>query len=191
MRFEKLTNSKIRIIFSSEDMISNNVSVQNFLTDKSISQRILQSILLEAEKEIGFKTDNSKLLVEALSSDGGFIFTITKLSSYDDLSLVNNSIKIFKFENFDNFLDLCTYLQNMNITYSKDFSLILYNNSFYLYIFNSDLSISSSFFNILIEFSDSIKYLAKLDGCLYEYGKIIFNKNAICKGIDITNKKIQ
>ena len=115
MRFEKLTNSKIRIIFSSEDMISNNVSVQNFLTDKSISQRILQSILLEAEKEIGFKTDNSKLLVEALSSDGGFIFTITKLSSYDDLSLVNNSIKIFKFENFDNFLDLCTYLQNMNI----------------------------------------------------------------------------
>lgn len=191
MRFEKLTNSKIRIIFSSEDMISNNVSVQNFLTDKSISQRILQSILLEAEKEIGFKTDNSKLLVEALSSDGGFIFTITKLSSYDDLSLVNNSIKIFKFENFDNFLDLCTYLQNMNITYSKDFSLILYNNSFYLYIFNSDLSISSSFFNILIEFSDSIKYSAKLDGCLYEYGKIIFNKNAICKGIDITNKKIQ
>lgn len=187
MKFEKLTNTKIRIVFTSEDMIINNLSSNNFFDDVNISQTLLQSLLFKAEKEIGFKTDDSKLLVEALSSDGGFVFIITKLSSCDDLCLENKSIQIFKFQSFDSFLDLCTYIKNMNFEYLNNSSLILYNNSFYLYVLNCN----PLFSNILLEFADFVPYSLKIDGHFNEYGKIIFNKNAINKGINIINKKTQ
>ena len=92
MKFEKITDSKIKIIFSLEDMNSNNISAKSFLSNSSVSQKILQNILKEAEKQVGFQTDDSKLLVEAImSTGGGLIFTITKLSNhikYNDFSIL-------------------------------------------------------------------------------------------------------
>ena len=80
MKFEKITDNKIKIIFTLEDMSINDVSVESFLSNKMLSEKVLQSIILEAEKQVGFNTENHELLVEALStSDGGFEFTITKL----------------------------------------------------------------------------------------------------------------
>lgn len=188
MKFEKLTNSKIRIIFTLEDMINNNVSAEGFFSDKLISQKILQSLLIQAEKEIGFKADDCKLLVEAISSsDGGVIFTITKLSTYDKINLKNklniSPTLIYKFENFDNFLDLCTYLNNIdNIdlkNISKNFSLIVYNNEYYLY--SSSNEIPNCLINVFIEFGELISYTPTIDGLIHEYGKFIYKNNAINK----------
>ena len=186
MKFEKLTNNKIRIIFSLQDMKLNNISAQAFLSDRLISQKILQNILLEAEKEIGFKTEDSKLLVEAIKSpEGGFIFTITKLVSQKDENVDTSSNMFIKFDNFDNFYCLCTYINNLNYPKSqmllKNFSLILYNGTYYLRIFNFDNNLPTSVINALSEFGEVLPFSPELDGTLHEYGKIIFNKNAINK----------
>lgn len=185
MKFEKLTSKKIRIVFTLDDMILNNISAQDFLNDKSLSQKVLHSILSAAEKEIGFKTDDCKLLVEAIaSSDGGLVFTITKVFNDIDINNNLNSFKnlIFEFETIDDFLDLCTCLKHMNINnlkaWSKSVSLVFYNNTYYLLVLNTN-NLFYSLHLILSEFGKSVKYSSKFEGVLNEYGEVVFNKNAI------------
>ena len=79
MKFEKITDTKIKIVLDINDIKLHNISTNNFFNN-SPSQKLLQIMLSEAEKEIGFKVDDSRLLVEAITnSNQEYIFTITKL----------------------------------------------------------------------------------------------------------------
>ena len=80
MKFEKLTNTKIKIIISQEDLKLNNLSIDNILSNSISSQKLLNNIILNAEKELDFKADNSDLLVETvILNNSECIFTISKL----------------------------------------------------------------------------------------------------------------
>ena len=80
MKIEKLTENKIRIILNIEDLETNNIDFESVLNNTPETQTLILSILNQAEKEVGFYTKDSKILIEALASfDGNFIFTITKL----------------------------------------------------------------------------------------------------------------
>lgn len=189
MKFEKLNDSKLKIIISIHDMEQSNVSVQNLFYDSEPSQELLQNMLQLAEKEVGFKVDDSKLLVEAiLSSDEECTFTITKLQENSKNISENNNF-IFKFNTFDTFIELCTFLNNfsdLNLKdFSQNFSLILYNNTYYLY--NSDVENFSVLLdymkNVFAEFGTNVSDSPSIHGILNEYGKVIFEKNAIIKCI--------
>ena len=136
MKFEKITDNKIRIFFTIDDMISNKISAHEFFSDNAISQKVLQSIISQAEKEIGFQTNDSKLLVEAIaSSEGGCIFTITKLPYYDDLQ--SKLGLFFKFENFEDLVNLFQSIKNMNIDTNilyQHCSLFLCKSTYYLLV---------------------------------------------------------
>lgn len=185
MKFEKLNDAKIKIILSLKDIELNNISIQNLFTNSDSSQELLQKILNMAKEEIGFDAGDSKLLVEAIMlSDEECTFTITKL--YDELASSNkNNNFIFKFDKFDNFIDLCTFLNNfsdLNLKdFSKSFSLILYNNTYYLYNFNVETYavLLDYMREIFSEFGTNVSDSKIIDGILNEYGKVIFAKNAI------------
>lgn len=186
MKFEKITDSKIKIVFTAKDLISSNISSKDFFTDNSISQEILEYILLKAEMELGFKAEDCKLLVEAIKySGGGLAFTITKL--FENNTIPSISL-IYQFESFENFLNLCTYIKNMHIhdleNFSEQFSLYTYHNTYYLLI-NDYSIIPIEIINAFDEFSEHICCPYKLEGIINEYGKIIYEKNAICEGIKI------
>ena len=55
MKFEKLTDTKIRISISSKDMEINNLSAENIFSNSADSQKLLDTMISRAEKEIGFK----------------------------------------------------------------------------------------------------------------------------------------
>ena len=174
MRFEKITDNKIKVVFTLEDMSLNNISAKSFLSNNSISPQIFQDMLKEAEKQLGFQANDSKLLVEAImSADGGLIFTITKLSNF--LKTSNFPNMFFKFENFDNFLSFCTYIED--IDNFNSLSVILYNNAYYLHISFFDNILHDYFYNILTEFANPIIYSSTFEGILNEYGKVILDKN--------------
>lgn len=125
MKFEKITDSKIKIIVSMQDMELNNISTENIFSNSTSSQKLLQSILNRAKKEIGFETGDSRLLVEAIMSSGvEYIFTITKLDDNQLYLEKNNNLFIFKFIYFDDFLALCTFLKNFSFFSLKDISKI-------------------------------------------------------------------
>ena len=56
MRFEKLSNDKIRIILDLQDLEDNDIDYQSFMSNSSDSQKLFMEILDEAEEQIGFTT---------------------------------------------------------------------------------------------------------------------------------------
>ena len=141
-------------------------------------------MLKTAEKEVGFKADDSKLLVEAtMPNNTECIFIITKLTT-KTISSLDNSF-VFKFNCFDDFIALCTFLNNLSDLnlkdFSENFSLIFYNNTYYLY--NSDISKYSILLDYMketfSEFGTRIYNPIEIEGILNEYGKVIFEDNAI------------
>ena len=143
-----------------------------------------------AEEKIGFNPGDSKLLVEAIQSfDNEYIFTITKLPEKKIINRNLSNTFIFKFESFDDFINLCAFLKNSNYLnlkdFSKNFSLIYYNGTYYLQ------ALETKYFSILLEylkiffseFGKDVSHNTGIDGILNEYGKVIFHKNAILKCI--------
>lgn len=190
MRFEKLNDTKIRIILTMQDMESNNISFENVLSNSAASQKLLESMITKAEKEIGFYAEDSKLLVEAImTSNKECIFTITKLRENKVPPKKCCRSFIFKFDCFDDFIDLCIFLKslpNLNLkNFSKKFALIFYNDTYYLKALDADtFSITFDYMRTFFsEFGDDVSNSCSIEGILNEYGKIIFEKNAISKCI--------
>lgn len=186
MKFEKITDTKIKITVPLSDIKSDNISTYNILSNSTSSQELLQKILYNAEKEIGFKVDDSKLLVEAiLTSENEYTFTITKILEEDCFKEISTNSFIFKFNCFDNFVELCKFLNNLSDLnlkeFSKNFSLIFYNDTYYLYNLNIEnyAMLLDYMKEIFSEFGTNVSNLDCIEGILNEYGKTIFEKNAI------------
>ena len=66
MKFEKLTDDKIRIILNLDDLSAKNIDYHAFMSNSLESQDLFLDMLETAEREIGFITKDYKLLIEAL-----------------------------------------------------------------------------------------------------------------------------
>lgn len=194
MRFEKLTDAKIKIVLSLQDIKLNNISAENIFSNEVSSQKLLHTMLNKAKTEIGFETGDSKLLVEAImSSSEEYVFTITKLDYISKNINTNHNSFIYNFKCFEDFVALCTFLKNLTFLclkdISKNFSLIYYNNTYYLkYVESNDYLISIDYLKkIFNEFGEDVSNSTNIDGILNEYGKVILKNNAIIKCIDSFN----
>ncbi len=67
MRIEKLTENKIRITLNMQDLQEKNIDLHTFMSNSIESQDLFYDMLDKAEKEIGFKTKDYKLMIEALA----------------------------------------------------------------------------------------------------------------------------
>ena len=67
MRIEKLTENKIRIILKLDDLKENNIDLHSFMSSSIETQDLFYNMLDKAEKEIGFKTKDYKLMIEAIA----------------------------------------------------------------------------------------------------------------------------
>lgn len=198
MKIEKLTENKIRIIVDLEELKTKNINLDDFIMNNMESQKFFLEILNKAEKEIGFKTNNCKLLIETFSSlNDFFVFTITKFSKNNKnksnlkfkANKKNNLLKnpIYKFASFEEFCCLCFALNKHNITLNniaKKISLYLYNNTYYLILSKLNLENRNlrQILLLLSEFSSIIKDY-NFDAKLLEYGKPIIKQNAFKTGI--------
>lgn len=207
MKIEKLTENKIRVIMNIQDLEDNHIDLQTLMTKAFENQTLFSNMLSKAEQELGFHTDGCRLLIEGFSSiDDNFIFTITKYEKTNrqeepsifprkKLTVKRKSINlknanaIYRFENFENFCEFCQFLNNIHQfeckKMSKDFSLYLFNNAYYLTISNINITYPNlkNFYSAISEFGKSIPYSNSLHSKLSEHGKIIMKKNAICTGI--------
>lgn len=199
MRIEKLNENKIRIFLNLEDLKEKNIDLHTFMSNSIETQDLFLDMLNMAETQVGFKTSNYKLAIEALaSSDGNFILTITRLKPENAISInspkfkvkrqsitPNKTLSIYKFDNFDEFCEFCNYINtgtlNKYICKLKSSSLILYKNTYYLILNNLKLKVPDlkSFSYTVSEFATRVKNEELLERKLKEHGKIIIPKNAI------------
>lgn len=203
MKIEKLTDNKIRIIINLDELSEKNIDVNSLIKNNDKAHVLFQTILNEAEKQVGFKVQNCKLLVEAFSTtDGYVVFTLTK---YKNEAISGNSSKkvryrrktlstsyknaIYKFNNFDEFCNFCTYCNSSKLgnlkSFAKNISLYEYRNFYYLVFtnINIDYKYTNLFYTSISEFSNLISNSIILKSKLVEHGKVIFKANAVVNGI--------
>ena len=203
MKIEKLTENKIRIIINLDELPVKDLDIHNLTEKNGDASTLFESILNEAEKQVGFKVQNCKLLVEAFfTSEGYVIFTLTKYKSDFNLERSPKKLKfkrkslissyqnaIYKFSNFEEFCNFCTYCSNSKLGDLKDFakniSLYEYKDLYYLIFSNisPDFKNANLFYTSIAEFSNLVSSSLIFKSKLSEYGKVIFKSNAINKGI--------
>ena len=200
MKIEKLTDNKIRIIVNLEDLEKKNINLHSLMSNSIESQSLLVDILEEAEKEVGFSTNGCRISIEAFaSSDGHFIFTITKSAAEAEKVIPKKkkvSIKrketnidferaIYKFSTFDEFCNCCSHINNTNFSdlkgLAKNNSLYLYDDTYYLVISDINLNFTNlkGFYAIISEFATLVTHNTSFESKLNEHGKIIMKSNAI------------
>ena len=198
MKIEKITENKIRIILNLDDLKEKNIDFHSFMSNSIEAQDAFFDMLKEAEKQVGFKTDDYKILLEALAtSDGKFVLNVTRITP--DIDVVKNKkvlvkrksnkidkkLAIYRFNTFDDFCSFATLLHNSKcsliVKKIKKSILYSYNGAYYLVLNNilADLSLLKSFCSLIAEFSIYINNSDLFEKKLSEYGKIIIKNNSI------------
>lgn len=200
MKIEKLNEDKIRIILNLDDLKEKDIDFHTFMSNSIESQEIFLDMLDKAEKEVGFITDDYKIMIEALAmTNGNFVLTVTRLAKEKEKltynkkkfnikrknSNINSAVAIYSFESFDSFCEFCNFLDNNILKYIDSFSnvssLYEYNSCYYLVL--KDININSnllkSFCSSITEFAHFVNNSDLFESKLLEYGKLIISDNAI------------
>lgn len=67
MKIEKLNENKIRVTLNIEDLAERNIDYHSFMSNSIQSQSIFIDMLSKAEKEVGFNTEDCRIMIEALA----------------------------------------------------------------------------------------------------------------------------
>lgn len=200
MKLEKLNDNKIRITLNSEDLKENDIDFHTFMSNPIESQELFFSVLDRAEKELGFVTDDYKIMVEALAmSNGNFILTVTriepekgkgtyrkkKINIRRKTSITDESKAIYCFSSFDEFCSFCNFLNNNILKNINNFvssiSLYEYNKKYYLVLtdLHMNANLLKSFCSSITEFANFVDHANLFETKLLEYGILIMKDNAI------------
>ncbi len=206
MQFEKINKDKIRIIFSIQDLKEKNINYHDFMANPTATQSLFLDMLNQAEKEIGFVTDNYQLMIETLaSSDGFFILTVTrtKKNNVKKVKAVSKPVVkpktlslnkplptlIYRFDNFDNFYDLCKFIapdhkKNLSKTFTKAV-LYSYKDAFFLLVktnSKADIKDVKHVLSLVMEFcSSTFQPREVFQNTLTEHGKVLVRNNCFLK----------
>ncbi len=202
MRIKRLTENKIQIILDIDELVKKNINIHTLAKTNFEKNTFFKSMLNEAEKQVGFKVKDCRLLIEAYStSDGYVIFNLTKYKNEIDTSNIkklkfkrkklDNNYKntIYLFNNFEEFCNFCLYCSKSNLLdlkgFSKNIALYEYKNAYYLLFssINVDYPYLNLFYSSISEFANLTSTSLVFKSKLIEHGKPIFKSNAIKKGI--------
>lgn len=201
MKIEKLNDNKIRITLNIEDLNERNISLQSFMSNSIESQDIFMDMLDKADEEVGFNTDDCRIMIEALAlKNGVFILTITKFDHEGEKPILkrknvhirrkspslNLDKTIYSFESFDAFCDFCSFLRNtierkQILDFVKESDLYEYNSNYYLVLSRINVNSKSLKYicSSITEFAHFLNSSELFESKIKEYGKLIIQKSAI------------
>jgi adapter protein MecA 1/2 len=191
LKIEKLTDDKLKITLSIDDLEERNINLHSFMYNSPESQDLFWELLQKAEKECGFNVDNSMIYVEASTTgSGNFTLLVTKtkesapviekISKPKKITNGNFRLKrktaplkhestIYIFESFD---DICSFCSLCDVT-------ILHSNK--LYSMNENYYLKTDYipYNMILDYATIAKNPNLLEARLNEYGKVVIEENAL------------
>lgn len=201
MKIEKLNENKIRITLNIDDLNERNISMQSFMSNSIESQDIFFDMLDKADEEVGFNTDDCRIMIEALAlKNGVFVLTITKFEYDGEKSTlkrknvhirrkspaINLKKTIYSFESFDAFCEFCTFLRNtldeaQILDFAKKSDLYEYSSNYYLVLSNININSKSLKYicSSITEFAHFVNSSELFESKIKEYGILIAENNAI------------
>ena len=194
MKFHKLSENKLKIILSNDEL-PNNESIDDFMSDSTEARNSFLKILDKAYVEVGFNVKNHKIKIDAVAlQNGNFVFTVTKLVKTKKVlkatpkkinKNTDSDFLIYKFENFDDFYNFCEFLRKLNVkeisNLAKKTELYLYSDSYYLLIYkiNENHNDIPKFYSSITEFCKYFSSKELFVSVLKEKGKLLVKNNAI------------
>lgn len=204
MKFEKLSENKIRITLSIQDLAEKEIDFHVFMSNSIESQDILLDMLEQAKKETGFDPENYNLKIEALAmADTSFVFTITKEVPEEKTKLPKKKFTIkrkslnpsstqavYAFSNFDDYCSFLHFLQESNllndIVHIADSVLLYqYKEKYYLLMngIHNEVVNKLRFYTAITEFAKYITNSKVFVSKLLECGNLIMKDNALEVGL--------
>ncbi len=120
MKIERISESKIKLTVTGQDMTEWGVSIEHIIADTPKARELFRVLIKKAELEAGFYAENARLMIEALPGEyDGIDLFVTNLDIQESKNkkarLRAKAIEpksqygIFCFEKFD---DLCDFVRN-------------------------------------------------------------------------------
>ena len=202
MRFEKLSENKIRITLTVNDLKEKDIDFHDFMSNPLETQDLFIDILREANEQIGFNTTNYNVKIEALAMiDGDFVVNITRSPEVEKMHYVCTPKRkfkvhkkatnldlaqaVYKFVNFDDYYYFIQYLYQNGLSKSyliaKKIIVYSYQNCYFLLLsdINSEYKNILRFSSSVTEFGTYITNSTLLISKLQECGNIVLKHNAL------------
>ena len=205
MKFEKLTENKIRITLSMHDLEEKDIDFHDFMSNSLESQDLFLDMLEEAEEKIGFSTRNCKVKIEAFAmTEDDFVLTVTRIipdalkkhfyvspKKKVKAKRKSNNLQyphlIYKFNSFDDYCNFVEFmlknkLQDAN-KIAKEILIYIYKDYYYLTLcdINTEYKKISAFFTSITEFGSYVINPDLFTHKLKECGFVFMKNNAFRK----------
>lgn len=166
MKLEKINETKLKIIFNSEELEEHNISLHSFLSNSTEFQKFFIALLEIASEDLNFNTYNCKISYEAFSFENKtFIIFINAEKKCSNPNITSSSL-----DNSNNFFNVIK-----DNTISQNSSFFFLNNTLIkskknpLYAFYS--------FEELLDFCNLLNnsfFTLNIESNLYQYNDIYF-----------------
>ena len=205
VKFEKLSDNKIRIILSIQDLTEKHIDFHSFMANTIESQDILLDMLEEAKKETGFDAEDSNLKIEALAmADTNFVFTITKVCpelekekvrkkftiKRKSINPITSTQAVYEFPSFDDFCSFLQFLKESNLaskvtSIADSASLYRYKSNYYLLLnqIHPEVIDRLKFYICITEFARYITNSKLFASKLSECGTLMIENHAFEVGL--------
>ncbi|WP_430785510.1 genetic competence negative regulator [Virgibacillus flavescens] len=189
MRIERISNDQFTIFLTFDDLIERGFTTQELWSDVKNAGNLFSDMMYEASSELGIELEGMLLVhVHLMQAQGMHVYVTQKIEHTDwdedfiemKVTLDESNELIFSFQEFDDLIQVATYLANVSISGGKVYFM---NDRYYILLQDAELNMThkENVIAILSEFSSpSIVTSARLN----EYGKIIMENNAIDRIID-------
>ena len=118
MKIEKLSNNKLKVIFSINELEKENIDYHAFMAGSTRCENMISSLLYIAKDELDFDTKNCNIEIETFEiNHGNFILTITKFEKSNRLIAkrkqgnVRNSTCIYEFDSQSSYYNFMYFLK--------------------------------------------------------------------------------
>lgn len=181
MLIEKTNENQIKIIFDSNDLTKNNISIHSFMCNSKESKKLFTNILNYANKEMDFNKIEYEFFSETffIPSKNLFIMLVTRVPKRVQLYVGKSTLSNYKFKHyfwleFNCLNNFCMFCRFLNFNFNA--SLYLLNGHYFLHIKPKKLKQYFKLLNISREFSNKIY---NNNFTLGENAKCIIKENAI------------
>ncbi|MBP2077833.1 genetic competence negative regulator [Oceanobacillus polygoni] len=184
MRIERLSNDQFTIFLTFDDLIERGFTKDDLWHDASSVRNLFSDMMYEASSELGIELEGILLVqVHLMQAQGMHIFVTQQEEDmyWDDdfiemkVTLDESKELIFSFEEFESVIQVASYLSPLAIEGGKVYHM---DKRYYMILDEDDLSDvnKEDIIGIMSEYSNpSIVTSYRL----HEYGKIIFDSQAI------------
>lgn len=196
MKVEKISENKVKIILSFEELEMRNITLYDIEKNNSAAKKLFTSLIEESNLDEEFELEDSQLFIEASSDNTNtFILTITKTNDLPDLNNYNKKdtpqlykidSRLYEFSSIDVILEFCQMAKNENLFFGQN-TLYKYENKYFI-LFSESAIKNKKFIKTYVMLSEYCSRYFSYDlfyNTIIEKSKVVVSNRALQKLLKI------